>query len=73
MIQRPTNPLEYLELNRSEIISQLTQELDNSEEKACQVFDFMTDMIKGLKPLRANKSTTDAYIEETLKNFPLLC
>lgn len=62
--------LEYLEVNKSDIINQLTEVLDYSEEKACEVFDFMTDMINGMIPLRANKAQTDAYLKEALKNFP---
>jgi len=62
--------LEYLELNKTEIISQLAEQLDYSEDKACGVFEFMTDMYKGLIHPRANRSQTDAYLEEALINFP---
>jgi len=71
LMRNTTNgSLEYLEMNKSEIISQLTEQLDYSKEKACQVFDFMTDIYTGQKPLRASRSQTDAYLEEALRDFP---
>jgi hypothetical protein len=65
-----SSSLEYLEMNKTEIICQLTEHLDDSEEKASRVFDFMSDMFKGLIHPRANKSQTDAYLETALRNFP---
>jgi len=64
------SPQQYLEGKKSEILFELTRELGGSEEKAIEVYDFMQNLLKGLKPLRCSKSQTEAYIEKAFREFP---
>ena len=65
------DPLRFLELKRAEILFILKEELGYSGEKACAKFDFMVEMIKNLRPIRACKSQTISYVEERVRCIPL--
>jgi hypothetical protein len=62
-------PLKFLELNKSEILFILTKEMHYSDEKALLKFDFMKEIISQLKPLRACKLQTFAFLEETIQRL----
>jgi hypothetical protein len=69
MFNMTIDPLKFLELNKSEFLFILTKEMHYSDEKALLKFDFMKDIIIRLKPLRACKRQTIAFLEETVQKL----
>ena len=62
--------LDYLEQRKSEIIFKLTAEVGCSEEKAAEMFNFLTGLVKALKKMHPVKSLNDEYVENAFRNFP---
>jgi len=61
------DPLRFLELEKTEILYKLTNELGYSEEESCLEFHAMTQIIVHLKPIRNCQSRTDDYLMATVK------
>jgi hypothetical protein len=64
------DPLKFLELKKDEILFKFMEEMGYSEKNAISKYDFMTEMIVRLKPLRTSESQTIDYVQETIKKLP---
>jgi hypothetical protein len=63
------DPLDFLELEKKEILEKLTAETSYSKEKVIDLFNTMTGIIEGLRPLRDSQQETDDFLKDTINGL----
>jgi len=63
------DPLRYLELQKKEILEKLIAESAYSNEEALKLYNTITGIVEGLRPLRESQPETDDFLKDAINGL----